>query len=63
MNHRAVTNRRFQLQKRGQQFIGVHNETLSAIAAIMISVVRSIGGYKLPFPIPEKPSPYHPRAR
>jgi hypothetical protein len=34
----------------------------SAIAAIMVSIVRSIGGYKPPFPIPEKQSAYHPRA-
>jgi hypothetical protein len=29
---------------------------LAAIAAIMVSIVRSIGGYKPPFPIPEKQS-------
>jgi hypothetical protein len=43
--------------------IGVHNETLAAIAAIVVSIVRSIGGYKPPFPIPERQSVYHPRAR
>ena len=36
---------------------------LAAIAAIMVSIVRSIGGYKPPFPIPEKQSAYHPRAQ
>ncbi len=28
------TNRRFEFHKRGQQFIRVHNETLSVVAAI-----------------------------
>ena len=50
-------------QKRSQLFIRVHNETLSAIAAIMVSIVRSIGGYKRPFPIPKMQSVSHPHAR
>ena len=29
----------------------------------MVSIVRSIGGYKLPFPIPETQSAFHPRAQ
>jgi hypothetical protein len=43
--------------------MGAHNETLSAIGAIMVSIVRSLGGYKQPFPTPETQSAYHPRAR
>jgi hypothetical protein len=35
---------------------GMLNVMLAAIAAIMVSIVRSIGGYKPPFPIPEKQS-------
>jgi hypothetical protein len=57
-------------QQRGARGVGrwppsasVHNETLSAIAAIMVSIVRSIGGYKPPSPIPETQSAYHPRAQ
>jgi len=38
----------FEFQKRGQLFIRARNDTLSAIAAIMVSIVRSIGGYKGP---------------
>jgi hypothetical protein len=34
----------------------VHNVTLAAVAAIMFSIVRSTGGYKQLFPIPETPS-------
>jgi hypothetical protein len=34
-------------------------KTLAAIAAIMVSIVRSIGGYKPPFPIPETQSSSH----
>jgi hypothetical protein len=36
----AIANRRFQFQKRGQLFIGTRNETLAAVAAIMVSIVR-----------------------
>jgi hypothetical protein len=46
-------NRRFEFQKRSQLFIRTHNVTVAAIAAIMVSIVRSIGGYKRPFPIPQ----------
>jgi hypothetical protein len=46
----------FEFPKRSQLLFRTHNETLSAIAAIMVSIVRSIGGYKPPFPIPEKQS-------
>jgi len=56
-------NRQFEFQERGQLFIRTHNVTLCAIAAIMVSIVRSIGGYKPPSPIPETQSAYHLRAR
>ena len=46
-----------------QLFIGTHNESLAAIAAIMVSIVRSIGGYKPPFPIPQTQSAFHRRAQ
>jgi hypothetical protein len=36
---------------------------LAAIAAIMVSTIRSKGGYKSPFPIPETQSAFHPHAR
>jgi hypothetical protein len=48
-----------QVTQRGQYFIGTHNETPPAIAAIMVSIVRSIGGYKPLFPIPQTPSAFH----
>ena len=41
-----------------QLFIRPHNGTLAAVAAIMVSIVRSIGGYKPPFPIPETQSAF-----
>ncbi len=47
------SNRQFQFHKRGQHFIGLHNVTLAAVGAIMVSIVRSISGYKPPFPIPK----------
>jgi hypothetical protein len=37
-------NRRFQWQKRSQLFIRTHNITLATIAAIVVSIVPSIGG-------------------
>ena len=51
------------LPSSSQLFIRMHNETLSVVAAIMVSVVRLIGSYKPPFPIPEKQSAYHLRAQ
>jgi hypothetical protein len=45
-------NRRFKFDKRRQLFICAHNEMLS-VAAIMVSTVGSIGGYKQPFPNPK----------
>ena len=42
-----------------QLFIRMHNETLSVVAAIMVSVVRLIGSYKPPFPIPHTQSAFH----
>src|SRR6266850_1816987 len=61
--HREFVNRPFQFNERSQLFIRAHNETLGAIVAIMVSIVRSIGGYKPPFPIPERPSAFPPRAQ
>jgi hypothetical protein len=58
----ASADRQFEFQKRSQLLICPHNETLS-VAAIMVSIGRSIGGYKPPFPIPEKQSASHPRAQ
>jgi hypothetical protein len=52
-----------QVQECSQLFVRVHNETLAAIAAILVSIVRSIGGYKPPFPIPQKQSAFHPHAQ
>src|SRR5258705_8905478 len=52
-------NHQFQFQKRAQLFIRMHNETLSVVAAIMVSIVRLIGGYKPPFPIPKTQSAFH----
>jgi hypothetical protein len=49
----------FRLRICGQQLIRSHNVTLAAIAAIMVSIVRSIGGYKPPFPIPQTQSAFH----
>ena len=51
-------NRRFKFDKRRQLFICAHNEMLS-VAAIMVSTVGSIGGYKQPFPIPKTRSVFH----
>ena len=50
------TTQNFSLTKKNddlfvQLFIRPHNVTLAAIAAIVVSIVRSIGGYKPPFPI------------
>jgi hypothetical protein len=47
-----------EFHKSSQLFIRAHNETLSVIAAIMVGIIRSIGGYKPLFPIPEKPSAF-----
>ena len=44
-------------------FIRTHNITLAANAAIMVSIVRSIGGYKPRFPIPQTQSAFHLRAQ
>jgi hypothetical protein len=44
-------------------FIRSHNVTLAAIAAIMVSILRSIGEYKLPFLIPKTQSAFHRRAQ
>jgi len=33
----------------------------AAVVAIVVSIVRSIGGYKPPFPIPQTRSTFHPR--
>jgi hypothetical protein len=52
-----------QVQKRSQYFIRTHNETLAAVAAIMASIVRSIGEYKPPFPIPKTQSAFRLRAQ
>jgi hypothetical protein len=44
--------------ERRQLFIRTHDETLAAIAAIMVSIVRSMDGYKPPFPIPKTQSAF-----
>jgi hypothetical protein len=51
------------LNERSQLFIRSHNETLAAVAAIMVSIVGSLSRYKPPFPIPETQSAFHPPAR
>jgi hypothetical protein len=56
-------NHQFEFQKRTQLIIRAHNETLSVVAAIMVSIGRLIGGYKPPFPISKKQSAFHPRAQ
>ena len=43
-------------------FHTAHNETFS-VAAIVVDTVRSIGGYKSPFPISRTRSVYHRRVR
>jgi hypothetical protein len=48
-----LSRRRFESKKSHQLFIRTHNVTLAAIDAIMVSIFRSIGGYKPPFPIPK----------
>jgi hypothetical protein len=58
----ASRNRRFKLDKSRQLFVRTHNETPSG-AVIMVSIVRSIGGYKPPFPIPKTQSAFHQRAQ
>jgi hypothetical protein len=57
------TSGRFQFDKRSQLLICVHNETLAAIAVIVVSIVRSIVGYKPPFPIPKTQSVSHQHVR
>jgi len=52
-----------QFNKRGQLFIRAHNETLAAIAVVVVSIVRSIGGYKPPIPIPETRRAFRQRAQ
>ncbi len=37
----ATPNRRFQFEKRGQLFIGAHNETLSVVAMCVCNPDRS----------------------
>jgi len=39
-------------------FLHTHNKMLS-VAATVVSIVRSIGGYKPPFPVPETQSVFH----
>jgi hypothetical protein len=48
-----LRNHRFEFHQRSQLRIRTHNETLAAVAAIEVSIVRSIGGYKPLFPIPK----------
>jgi hypothetical protein len=47
------------VQKHSQLFIRSYTEALAAVAAIMASIVRSMGGYKPPFPIPKTQSASH----
>jgi hypothetical protein len=47
------------VDERSQLFFRTQNVTVAAIAAIMVSIVRSIGGYKPPFPIPKTHSAFH----
>jgi hypothetical protein len=51
-------NHRFQFQRRGQLSIGTRNEPLS-VTAVSVSIVRSVGEYKPPFPIRETRSVFH----
>jgi hypothetical protein len=55
---RSATDRRFEFQKRSHLFIGTQNLTLAGIAAIVVRIVRSEGGYKPPFPIPKTQSAF-----
>jgi len=57
----ANTDRPFKFHS--QFFIRPHNVTLAAVAAIMVGIVCSIGGYKPPFPIPKTRSAFHRRAQ
>jgi hypothetical protein len=41
----------------------MQNVIVAVIAAIMVSIVRSTGGYKQLFPIQQTQSAYHPRAQ
>jgi hypothetical protein len=45
----ASANCRFEFHKSGQFFSRTRNETLSVVAAIMVSIVWSIGGTDRPF--------------
>src|SRR5262249_25920336 len=40
-----------EFQNRSQYFIRTHNETISPLLRLMVRIVRSIAGYKQPFPI------------
>jgi hypothetical protein len=45
------------------EFRQINDGSAIGVAAIMASNVRSIGGYKLPFPIPQTQSAFHPHAQ
>jgi len=51
--------------QRSDDFIiaSVHRVLGSELAAVVVSIVHSTGGYKPLFPIPEMQSAFHPSAR
>jgi hypothetical protein len=62
------TTQNFSLTKKNddlfvQLFIRLRDETLSVVVGDTRKFVQLTGGYKLPFPIPETQSAFHPLAQ